>query len=82
MAGAPDICGRAMFEELLDYHQVATLGCHMQGKVPIRPRLIDIRAPVQVAIDLIQIPDVDGALEVDGRFGRLAAGHDQHRRQA
>ena len=71
-----------MLEELLDDHQVTALGGYMQGIVPVRPRLIDIRAPMQVALDLIQIPDVDGPIEVDGGFGRLATGHRQHRHQA
>jgi hypothetical protein len=54
----------------------------MQGIIPISPRLVDIRAPVEVALNLVQVPDVDRPVKVEGGFGRSVAGHDQRRHQA
>lgn len=53
---------------------MAPLGGHMQGIVPTRPRLVEIRPPVEVAFDLVQVPHMDGPVEIDGRGWRLAAG--------
>jgi hypothetical protein len=54
----------------------------MQRIITLRVRLIEVRVPIDVTLDLIQVADSDGPMEIHSRSCRLTTGNEQEHGQA
>lgn len=70
-----------MFQQLAGDDEPSAPGGRVQGALAPRIGPIDVRTPVDVAFDLVQIAALDGAVEIDRRRRRLAAGTEQQDRE-
>ncbi len=70
-----------MFDQLASDVDTPIPRGHMEREVAVRLRLVDVRLPVEVPLDLIEIAGVDGEVEAQGRGRRLGAGGERNRRQ-
>jgi hypothetical protein len=67
--------GTAVQQETRDRDVALTRG-QMQWRVPLGVRLIQLGTPMDMTLDLIQITDRNGAMEIQGRSRRLATGEE------